>query len=474
MRVIALCALWLCACSDGEESRIAAPKIPARTLADALQPYVSVNAPTVLLSNAAIHVGDGQRQLDGYSVLIKDGRIVAVARTGDIAAPDDALSIDLTGHTIMPGIVGMHNHTHMPGNTLLAYTAPRLYLAGGVTTMATAGSADAAGEIALAGSIEREETPGPRIFPSAPYITGPGGNGPMTKPESAEAARVFVAEWADAGAVWFKLYRHTDPDIAAAFVDAVHKRGLKVTGHLCSITYREAAAMGIDSIEHGLNASTDFIADKPRGECVSNRAALGALDPDEPEIGALIADLVANDVTITSTLAILESGFPHRPQADERSLRALSPSRVADYEERQRRLSENAGETSATPALWNVLLAFERRFVEAGGRLVAGPDTGRHVLPGYGDQRNFELLVEAGFSAPEVVKIMTHNGAVALGIGDEVGLVSPGYRADLVVMSGALTKDPSSIRNVRIVFRDGVGFDPAKLIADVEGQVGDR
>ncbi|MGB5557054.1 MAG: amidohydrolase family protein, partial [Paracoccaceae bacterium] len=388
--------------------------------------------------------------------------------------PVGAQVIDLSGRTLIPGLVGMHNHTHMPGNTLMSFSAPRLYLAGGVTTMTTAGSADPIGEFQLASAIDAGEIPGPHIFPSAPYITGQGGNGPMAKPANDEQARAFVNEWADRGATWFKLYRHTDPDIAAAIIDEAHTRGLKVTGHLCSITYREAASMGIDSLEHGLNPASDFVSDKPPGVCVPSREPKSALDPAGPEIGALIDQLVTEGVTLTSTLAILETSFPHRPQADDRTLAAMSPSARDAYGQRQAQLVESAATTSSTSAYWELLLTFERRFVRSGGTLVAGPDTGRHILPGFGDQRNFELLVDAGFSVSETVQIMTHNGAVTLGIGDHVGLIAPGYQADILVVEGNLQDDSSGIRDLRIVFKQGVGFDPDRLIADVQGQVGDQ
>ena len=127
-----------------------------------------------------------------------------------------------------------------------------------------------------------------------------------------------------------------------------------------------------------------------------------------------------------------------------------------------------------TPKLLAKLMAFERLFVEAGGRLVMGPDPGRHVLPGYGNQRGVELLVETGFEVPEAIQIATANGAQALEIDHEVGRVAEGYVADLVVLKGDLAAQPSVIRNVEIVFKDGVGYDPARLIADVVGQVGLR
>ncbi|MGF1543151.1 MAG: amidohydrolase family protein [Parvularculaceae bacterium] len=468
----------------------------AREIPDALARYVSIDADAVLLKNGTVHVGDGAPARRGVSVLIVGDRIAAVG--SDIEPPAGAAVIDAAGKSVTPGFVGLHNHLHMPGAPLMAYAAPRLYLAGGVTTIQTAGAANAEGEIALARAVANGAVPGPDILPSAPYVTGPGGNPPMDKPATPAAARAFVRDWAERGARSFKLYRHVRPEIAAAVIDEAHEQGLTVTGHLCSLTYAAAAAMGIDRIEHGLFAPNDFVEGAEPGACVGAMLAFTALDPDGPAAAALIATLVKADVTLVSTLAILETGFPHRPQADERSLAALAPGRVEAYRARQARLAA-APPTSRTPSIWRKTLDLERRFVAAGGRLAAGPDTGRHVLPGYGDQRNFELLVEAGFSAAEAIRIMTFNGAEALGL-DDVGLVRAGMRADLALIDGDLAlidgdlalidgdlalidgdlalidgdlaADPSTVRRVETVFKAGVGYDPAPLIADVAGRVG--
>jgi len=436
-----------------------------------LEPYVSVSSSNVLLKNALVFVGDGKDPLANHSVLISGDRIAEIGPIGTIAPPEGTRIIDLEGHSIMPGIVGMHNHTHMPGVTLMRYTAPRLYLAGGVTTIQTTGSANALGEIELAGLIDNGSVPGPTIFPTAPYITGPDGNAVMDKPLTEIEARTFVRTWADNGATWIKLYRHTDPDIAKIIIDEAHKLNLKVTGHLCSITFREAAFMGIDSIEHGFNAATDFVEDKPVGKCVGSRSSKVDLDMNGPEVQGLIKVLVEEDVTLTSTLTILESGVAHRPKAEARALKAMSPENLERYKARKLRLIDNPSKTS-TPQFWNRIVQFERQFVAAGGHLVAGPDTGRHVLPGFGDQRNFELFVESGFSVPQAVQIMSHNGAVTLGIGEEVGLIKPGLQADLIVILGDLAADPSAVKKTTIVFKKGIGYDPQKLLSDVEGKVG--
>jgi len=470
VRVLVTLSLSILLTSGAVQTTSEAPLSPPN-ITENLKPYVSVSGLNILLDNALVFVGDGKAPLLNYSVLITGERISKIGPVGTIAVPLGTIVIDLDGHSIMPGIVGLHNHTHMPGVRLMKYTAPRLYLAAGVTTIQTTGSADASGEIELARLIDNGDVPGPTLFSTAPYITGPDGNVVMDKPLTETEARSFVRTWAENGATWFKLYRHTDPDIAKIIIDEVHGLNLKVTGHLCSITFREAAIMGIDSIEHGFIAATDFVKNKPVGKCVESSGSKINLDMNGQELENLIQTLVEENVTLTSTLAILESDFSYRPQADARALRAMSPESLERYKARQLRLIENPSLTS-TPDYWSRIVKFERQFFAEGGHLVAGPDTGRHVLPGFGDQRNFELFVESGYSVPQTIQIMTHNGAKTLGVGEEIGLIKKGYQADLIIIPGDLTLDPSALKSMSIVFKKGVGFDPQKLLTDVQGKVG--
>ena len=429
---------------------------------------------TVALVDVSVIDGTGSPAQHRQTVIIVDGLIAAIGPTDSTSIPADADIRRMPGRTVIPGLIGMHDHTHMPGITFMGYSASRLWLASGVTTVQTAGSADPNAELELAAAVARGDSIGPRIFPTAPYITGPGGNGPMYKPESAESARAFVRRWSEAGATWFKLYRHTEPAIAAAVIDEAHQLGRKVTAHLCSMTFREAAEMGIDSIEHGLITTADFLPDREPGQCASTRSAAAILNLNDPRVDSLIRFLVESDVTLTSTLAIIESHFPHRPQADHRSLDLMSDDYRLRYDERQNSLAQNVATTTMTPALFRKFMEFERMFVAAGGRLVMGPDPGRHVLPGYGNQRGFELLVEAGFTVPDAVRIATLNGAQALGLDDKVGRLAPGFIADVVVLNGDLERDSAAIRNVEIVFRGGVSYDPIPLIDEVRGQIGIR
>ncbi|WP_300543554.1 amidohydrolase family protein [Maricaulis sp.] len=447
---------------------------PPQMLSESVTRHIRVDARQLALTGIQVIDGSGGPAQTDQTVLIENGRILAVGADGALAIPEGFERLDMDGHTVIPGFVGLHNHLHHPGVPVSHHAAPHLYLAGGVTTLFSAGSAAPLAELNMAGAVSRGLGPGPDMRIAAPYVTGPGGNWVMPRPETPGDARAFVDYWASAGVAGFKLYRHVTPAIAAAVIEHAHTHGLAVTGHLCSLTFQEAAEMGIDRIEHGFLSMSDLVADKARGECPSTLSSLETAEMDGPEIAAIVESLVARDVTLTSTLAIIESHFAHRPQGDPRAIEMLSADARAAYDARQTALRARRDTTRFTPELFNRVLSFERGFVAAGGRLVAGPDNGRHVVPGYGDQRNLELLVEAGFPVAEAVRIMTHNGAVELGLGSDRGLVRAGYRADLVVVAGDLAADPAVIRSTVYVFRDGHGYDPESLADAARGDVGLR
>lgn len=437
--------------------------------------YVAVDSPIVALTGVTLIDGSGAPALTDHTIVIRGSAIVDVGPTDDLVVPDDAEILRLHGHTVIPGLVGMHNHTHMPGLAFSGYSFPRLYLAAGVTTIQTAGSAAPFDELNLAASIARGDTPGPEIVTTGPYFTGPGGSSSMLAPVSEREARRLVREWAGRGVGWLKLYRHVQPGIAAAVIEEAHAHDLKVTGHLCSLTVGEAIALGIDAIEHGLMGKTDLVEGKRVGNCPPDVVAASARSElADTAVEALFRALIESDVAVTSTLAIFETHFRHRPQAGERALRAMAPSLREAYERRQRRLEKGDQPTLYTEATFRKALDYERAFVAAGGRLVAGADPGRHNLPGFGDQRNYELLAEAGFDAVEAVRIMTSAGAAVLGSEHRIGSVAPGLQADLVVLQGDLEAEPATIKRARLVFKGGTGFDPERLIEAVEGQVGLR
>src|SRR5437867_1508168 len=317
-----------------------------------------------------------------------------------------------------------------------------------------------------------------KIPPSAqgPYLTGEGSGGGMHQILDAESARRVVDYWADEGATWLKFYTTISRAAMAAAIDEAHKRGLRATGHLCSVSFREAVALGIDNLEHGLLVNTDYDPDKQPDLCPPGAMTkLADLDVSSDAVRATFHDMVAHHVAMTSTLAVFELFVPNRPPLDPRVLDALAPEVKSEYLGSREKLSQ-AGAFSVSPELLKKAMQYEYEFVKAGGLLAAGVDpTGNGgALPGFGDQRNFELLVEAGFTPVQAIAILTGNGAKVLGQFDRFGSVTAGKSADLVVINGDPIARPADIRKVTIVFKDGVGYDSPKLIESIKGTVGLR
>ncbi|MGH9385755.1 MAG: amidohydrolase family protein [Vicinamibacterales bacterium] len=449
------------------------------SLRPAVQAVVSVPETRVALQHVRVVDGTGKAPLDDQTILIENGKITSVGPSATAQVAAGVRTMDLTGHSVIPGIVGMHDHTFYTtrGRSVqLQFSAPRLYLANGVTTVRTTGGTSPYHEINMKKSIERGETPGPRIHLTGPYLTGPGGAGTMAQIGSTEEARRIVNYWADEGVTWFKAYTDISREVLRAAIVAAHKRGLKFTGHLCSVSFREAVALGIDNLEHGLFTNSDFAPNRTPDQCSPDmRTGILKIAMDGPEIQQTINEMVKNKVAMSSTLAVYELSYPDRPPLEDRVLEALSPEAREEYLAARKETSERAAQ-STMPELFRRSQAFERAFVKAGGLLGAGVDpTGMGgALPGFGDQRNLELLIEAGFSPVEAIQIMTYNGARILGVDKELGSIASGKIADLVVMRGDVVARPADIRQTTIVFKDGVGYDSAKILASVKGLVGIR
>jgi imidazolonepropionase-like amidohydrolase len=424
--------------------------------------------------------GTGAPPRDNQTVVIANGRITAVGPAAATSAPAGARVLDLTGHTVFPGIIGMHNHTFYTtaaGRSIqLNFSSPRLYLGSGVTTIRTTGSMSPYSELNLRKAIADGAMPGPRMHVTGPYLSGEGAGSGMHQVSSAEDARRVVAYWAEEGATWFKFYTLISREAMKAAIDEAHSRGVKLTGHLCSVGYREAVALGIDNLEHGLYANSEYDANKQPDRCPRTFSqSLRVLDIDSDPVHATLDDMVRNNVAMTSTLAVYELSLPGRPPLEQRMLDAMSPETSEEYLAIRRRYEENP-DAAGSPELMKKAMAYEREFVRRGGLLAAGVDpTGNGgALPGFGDQRNVELLVEAGFTPVEALQIMTLNGAKVLGVDNDLGSVEIGKIADLVVVRGNPASAPGDVRNVVHVFKDGVGYDPVRLIDSVRGVVGIR
>ncbi len=374
----------------------------------------------------------------------------------------------------------LHEHLYYPTGPgvygQLGASFVRLYLAGGVTTMRTGGNTNGFMDINLAKRIRAGEFVGPDIDVTAPYLNGPNTFLQMNAVTTAAEARKHVAYWAEQGATSLKIYMQINREAMKAGIEEAHAHGMKVTGHLCSVTYSEAADLGIDNLEHGFFASTDFVADKQPDVCpgqARGQQTIAALDvdvaPDKP-FGALVKKLIDTHVALTSTLTVFETFTRGRPMPP--GLDVLTPSLQDSFRRSYDRAQQN--QQSVYGTLFPKGMALERAFARAGGTLVAGTDpTGSGgVIPGYADQRQLELLVEAGFTPLEAISIGTLHGAKFLGRDAKIGTIAPGKQADLVVTAGDPSKTIADVRRVEIVFKNGIGYDPQKLIDSVKGQVG--
>ena len=447
-----------------------------RQVTPAVAPYVSVNAPVVALTHVRLVDGTATAAREDQTVVIRGSRIEAVGPAASTPAPQGAMVVDLTGHTLIPGLVQLHEHTYFGGvkhMTEMSTSGPLLYLAYGVTTGMTAGSQFPYQELNLKRTVDAGLLPGPRFLVTGPYLNGgTQRNGTARILTSAEETRRVVAYWVSEGATWFKFQGNVSREILGVAILEAHRLGAKVTGHLCSVTFTEAAALGIDLLQHGFITNSDYVAGKKPDVCPPENMRIQAdVDVSSPAVQQTIRQIVADKAAVASTLAVYETFIPERAKLDPRAMEFLDPEVRKEVEENNANLAK--GGLTVPPRLLQKMMQWERAFVAAGGLLGSGSDPwGTGFLPGFGNLRNYELLVEAGFSPVQAIQIMTLNGARILGEDGARGSIAVGKVADLVVIRGNPVATPAEIYNVVTVFKDGLGYDSEKLRAAAKGKVG--
>jgi imidazolonepropionase-like amidohydrolase len=403
------------------------------TLAPAARRFVQVDAPVVALTHVRVIDGTGAPAREDQTVILQDGRIAGVGPAARMAIPSGATRLDLSGHTVTPGFVGMHEHTYFRSTSRtsqMSTSGPRIYLALGVTTIRTAGSMFPYSEINMKRAIETGETVGPRMHITGPYLNGSASADGLNRAlASADEARRVVAYWGEEGATWLKFSGNISRAILGAAIEEAHKHGMKVTGHLCSVTFAEAAALGIDGLEHGFITNSAYVADKVPDVCpAANMRTQVDVDVASPVVQASIRQLVEHHVALTSTLAVYETFVKERATLPPRAMALLAPDVRAEVEADHAALGKDG--FAVPERLLKKMMAWERDFVRAGGLLTAGVDPW--------------------------------------------GTIAPGKLADLVVLRGNPVARPADIYDVVTVFKDGVGYDSAKLLEETKGLVGIR
>jgi imidazolonepropionase-like amidohydrolase len=446
-------------------------------------PLIAVRAPVIALTHARVIDGRGHAPLENQTLILRDGRIAALTPDASAQIPEGAAVRDLTGKTVLPGLVMVHEHLYYSSIVRgplhlneMEFSFPRLYLAAGVTSARTTGSIEPYTDLQVKGNIDAGITPGPKLHLTAPYFDGAEtGIAQLHGVKDAASAVRMVNYWADEGFTSVKVYINLSHDLMAATIGAAHQRGLQVTGHIGKVSYREAAELGIDNLEHGFMAMSDLVPNRRKGDpsnAVSNYRSLENLDPEAPAVADLIQLLVSKHVAVTSTLAIFETFTPGRRVCSQAELDTLAPPLRESYLTRWSAI--NIQNNATTRAAFAKNMKLEAKFFRAGGLLVTGTDPTGYggCMAGYGNWRAIELLVEAGLTPVEAIQVATANGAKLLGIDDRTGSVETGKVADLIVVNGDPAATISDLRKAEIVFKDGIGYDSKKLFEAVKGLVG--
>ena len=466
---------------------LSAPAFSQIKFSDETKKYIDYNDSITVFKNALLIDGKGNAAKPHQTVIISKGKIDWLGDDAKAIIPTGATVIDLNGKAMMPGLVMLHEHMYISAHDIstrylhlkqLPFTFPRLYLAAGATTIRTCGSIEPYSDLRIKKDIDLGLLPGPSMELTAPYIQGKSSIFPQMKEnKTPEEAAAFVNYWADQGFTSFKAYMGVDKPTLKAAIDAAHKRKLKITGHLDIVTYHEAALLGMDNLEHGFIASTDFAVGKKENEKPAAGAAiksLGNLDIQSDSVKQFVQFLIDKKVGITSSLAVFEGATTTQPQPVEDAVNAMSPDTRDFYLKRLVTTKSAKGPTD-----WDKAFAraakMEKLFYDMGGLLTVGTDpTGNGgTLAGYGNWRAIELLVEAdGFTPLQAITIATLNGSIALGFDKTIGTIETGKVADLIIIDGDPSKNISDIRKVQYVFKNGVGYNSKKLFESVKGKVG--
>lgn len=447
---------------------VAAPPLPVRAQ------QVAQPARDLLIRGGWLFdaTGDDVRRNDG--ILIRAGKLYDMHAPG---TTDGARVIELADDEyILPGLFDLHAHYAVDllgGGRVDEYEVyPVIFLANGVTSTFPAGEVDPVGMEGARRRIAEGRQVGARIHGSGPYF---GTARPGWKPDAMtpDSIRREVDYWAARGVSGFKA-KGIRPEQLRALIGQAHLHGLTVTGHLDSgfrntVNPRDAIAMGIDRVEHFLGGDA-LTADRPA------YSSLEALDASRPEVHDIIALYLRHHVVFDATLTAygyfgLREPAVYTQWMDEmafltpwarKAVEATLPRRVNDQFER----------------IYQVKKKTVKAFYDAGGEplMTLGTDhpSWGEFLSGFAAHRELQALVLSGIPPAAALRIGTINGARALGLGDRLGTLEAGKFADLFVIRGNPLDDIRNTRNVRVVVKAGVVYDPVALLASVKGRMGPR
>jgi imidazolonepropionase-like amidohydrolase len=433
--------------------------------------------------------GTGSAPQPDVTVIVRAGRIEFVGPAREKAPGSEFPAIDGRGKFLLPGLIDTHAHVtylNWSGEGAAPSTGTyddeisraslRLLLAFGITTVRNPGGPTAPA-VALRDRVGSGKVTGPFILTAGEILNHAPRFDGLTRPVTTDAdVQREVAAQAVARVDFVKIYGNLPPELVRSAIHAAHDRGLKVIGHLQATSWTEAAHLGIDAIAHGASWSVDELPSDRResyrtaiAKQGAMRARLQWLDdvrPDGAEIQTMIGEIASRRIPVDPTLIAyatkLEGRAPRfvaspdlrlAPQPMRSSFDTLSF--VRDWSREDFDHGRRA---------WPKMQALVRAYHRGGVLLTAGSDEPNSwIVPGPSLHTELELLVEAGLSPLEVLTIATRNGAESLGILNDVGTVSIGKRADLILLDADPTRNIRNTRTISLVVQNGRPFAPSEL-----------
>ena len=430
------------------------------------------------LVGGALIDGTGAPRVEGVTVLLRGQRIAAVGR--DVQVPADALVVDVAGKTLMPGLFDMHGHYYgntggKIGNLFEPYAL--LYLAGGVTTTFSPGDFDPEGMQQFRDRCRRGDAIAPRILTAGPYFDHDPSYIPWIHGiADADAAVQLLQRWRER-IDGVKVYTRITEDELSAVLTAAHAAKLTVTGHLESVTATRAIELGIDRLEHGLFAMSEFARRGSEPFDLAYHERIAGLDLDGAAVQALIKSIVQHHVVVDPTIVVIQASLGRLDPVTAEIEKYFGDGvldRWRRVESMRDRMTKRHGEAwpKAVDASLKKAKEFVGRVHRAGGSVVAGTDpVAITLLPGWALHRELSNFVDGGLTPLEALRCASYGAAKALGLAAELGTIEVGKRADLLIVAGDPSADLAALSRIETVIQDGVRHEAAALRRRAEGGI---
>jgi imidazolonepropionase-like amidohydrolase len=450
----------------------------------------TLSAQTIAIRNVTVIDGTGAPPRSAQTIVTTGSRIVTVGPLDSVVVPSGSRVIDGRGLHAVPGFIDMHAHYAMGPVTIDAAAKPptmqmrydhaagvemlQTLQAFGITTVRNPGGPTREA-VALRDSVRLGLRRGPRMFTAGAVIDLTRADGLVAQVTTEQDVRAEVARQASQGVDYVKLYASLPPPLIRAGVDEAHRHGVKALAHLFLTPWTDAAQAGIDGIVHITPGSPRLLPESNRAEY--QRRFRGTqfmlewfnyVDLTSKEITELTATLRTHRVAVDPTLVTFEHmAYGNDPRITESpELRLASPSIVENWKHQfTLTMGWQTSDYDTARVAWPKVLAFTKHLHDAGVLLTAGTDTPNPwTVPGASLHRELELLVAAGIPTLDVLRIATKNGAESLGMGSELGTLTRGKLADLVLLEGDPVADIRNTRRIAWVMQNGVLARPADLL----------